>query len=537
MSKILIIILTSNLGGECGKQAGYIKPFESLDTKGLAKELKTRGCDVSGTTKKALATSLKNNLKGVQRVPSLLLTNPTESLESLNIENYHILDCEPLHDLKGHLHNIIGELPNKLEEPLSGEVKAIIECDLNSKETKRGGDYRLTCIHLLALLRKRETPSKIRQLFETAVEISEIMYAQENKRSPKLILKFYNATWLHFELCKELFHSPKAVSLRRMFGIYLHSITVHAPTQYEIVNIKSTNTEHEERHFGQAKDLAHRASNRQPNTIVPTILLRIQAKQLKGALYTLYKQLCTRVAKAAEELYKNTQGMANTTVTNEFLTSRMCSWQQHLSRISSFLKHGPGIWWHKVDGGYEFHDGSTEHDYRNGPSLLHCRDTTTQEIQKKQRTAWKEICDSKTEIPITFVTIFQENGDFSERITYEDELNIEDVIQNKHMEMEKDHTTQVHDEDELNIEDVIQNEHMEIEKDHTTQTNESSGDIVIPELKEVSQPTFKTKLGGAVFRALGNSSLVKELDEQRHQMKQTTCLPTCTSTTYKKQYH
>ena len=87
---------------------------------------------------------------------------------------------------------------------------------------------------------------------------------------------------------------------------------------------------------------------------------------------------------------------------------------------SSFLKHGPGIWWHKVDGdgGYEFHDGSTEHDYRNGdyrngPSLLHCRDTTTQEIQKKQRTAWKEICDSKTEIPTTFVTIFQENGDFS----------------------------------------------------------------------------------------------------------------------------
>ena len=46
------------------------------------------------------------------------------------------------------------------------------------------------------------------------------------------------------------------------------------------------------------------------------------------------------------------------------------------------------------------------------------------------------------------------------------------------MEMEKDHTTQVHDEDELNSEDVIQNEHTEIEKDHTTHTNESSGDIV-----------------------------------------------------------
>ena len=89
------------IGGECGRKAGYIKPFESLTAKGLQNELNKRGWETSGTTKKELTQTLKNNLKGVQRVPSLLLTNPTESLADLNLEHYHVLECEPLHDLKG----------------------------------------------------------------------------------------------------------------------------------------------------------------------------------------------------------------------------------------------------------------------------------------------------------------------------------------------------------------------------------------------------------------------------------------------------
>ncbi len=62
----------------------------------------------------------------------------------LNLHQYQILECEPLHDLKGHLSNLLHELPKIMEEPLSGEIQAIIDCDLNSKETKRGGDYWLT---------------------------------------------------------------------------------------------------------------------------------------------------------------------------------------------------------------------------------------------------------------------------------------------------------------------------------------------------------------------------------------------------------
>ncbi len=57
-------------------------------------------------------TGNKNELLGVQRVPSLLVTKPEQPLTELNLDTYTILDCEPLHDLKGHLTNVLEELPN-----------------------------------------------------------------------------------------------------------------------------------------------------------------------------------------------------------------------------------------------------------------------------------------------------------------------------------------------------------------------------------------------------------------------------------------
>ena len=93
-------------------------------------ELHERQCSKIGTTKKERIQTLKDSLKGVQRVPSLLLSNPTQSLEDINLHEHQILDCEPLHDLKGHLSNLFEELPSKMNQPLAGEVKAIIETDL-----------------------------------------------------------------------------------------------------------------------------------------------------------------------------------------------------------------------------------------------------------------------------------------------------------------------------------------------------------------------------------------------------------------------
>ncbi len=148
-----IMLIFNTLGGECGKKPGHIKPFEALKTQEIRKELQTRQWNSTGTTKKALTKDLKDHLKGVQRVPSLLLTNPTEPLENLNLQHYQILECEP------------SQRPPKQcttrathNNGRTAIVQAIIDCDLNSKETKRGGDYRLAVIHILALLQSRATP-------------------------------------------------------------------------------------------------------------------------------------------------------------------------------------------------------------------------------------------------------------------------------------------------------------------------------------------------------------------------------------------
>ena len=114
-------------------------------------------------------------------------------MSDMNLEHYTILDCEPLHDLKGHLQNLLDELPKVLNKALGTEVKALLDTDLG-KDMKTGGDYRLASIHLLTLLKKRTSQIDILHLIQTIVKISEILYADDNKRTPRSVLRLYNLT-------------------------------------------------------------------------------------------------------------------------------------------------------------------------------------------------------------------------------------------------------------------------------------------------------------------------------------------------------
>ena len=140
--------------GPCGRQAANAKPFEKLTNQQIQQELRAREEYNFGKTKPQLVQSLKSTLRGAQRIPSLLLLNPTQRLSEINLQHYTILDCEPLHDLKGHIYNIFDELPSLLDKPLAVEVKALLDTDMG-KDMKTGGDYRLASIHLLTLLQRR----------------------------------------------------------------------------------------------------------------------------------------------------------------------------------------------------------------------------------------------------------------------------------------------------------------------------------------------------------------------------------------------
>ncbi len=143
------MLIFNTLGG---KKPSHIKRTENPGNS-TDQTMEQYRYNKKGAIKKALTKHLKDHLKGVQRVPSLLLTNPTEPLENLNLQHYQILECEP------------SQRPPKQcttrathNNGRTAIVQAIIDCDLNSKETKRGGDYRLAVIHILALLQSRATP-------------------------------------------------------------------------------------------------------------------------------------------------------------------------------------------------------------------------------------------------------------------------------------------------------------------------------------------------------------------------------------------
>ncbi len=92
-----------------------------------------------------------------------------------------------------------------------------------------------------------DVSEKIKQLLCTIVKISQILYLTDSLRTPKTVLQLYNTSWLHHELCRELIPKPKD----RLYGAYFHDLVVHAPPQYQIVCLRSTNAESTEREFSQ----------------------------------------------------------------------------------------------------------------------------------------------------------------------------------------------------------------------------------------------------------------------------------------------
>ena len=138
------------------------------------------------------------------------LLDPTQSLSHLHLENYTVLDSEPLHDLKGHFMHLFAELPYQL---IGEECKTCEEILAAHKDTMTGAKCRVCMIEIYLYLLKRLVSGDILLLIETAVRISELLYMNDTERNTRNILRLYNCTWLHHKLCKKIitkFHSGMA---------------------------------------------------------------------------------------------------------------------------------------------------------------------------------------------------------------------------------------------------------------------------------------------------------------------------------------
>ncbi|KAL9977629.1 hypothetical protein ACROYT_G015057 [Oculina patagonica] len=122
---------------------GGIKPFKDMTVPELKIESVTKGLDVDERLKrKELQQNLKDHLKGVQRVPALLINEQDKSLKDINLEMYEVLPTEPLHDVKEHTANVISEITHHLTNDEKVAFRQTLELVNGTKDQLRGSDYR-----------------------------------------------------------------------------------------------------------------------------------------------------------------------------------------------------------------------------------------------------------------------------------------------------------------------------------------------------------------------------------------------------------
>ena len=172
--------------GRFGKRFNVVRPFENLTMGEIQTELRLRGCIDVDMPKAQLVAKLKSILEGVQRVPSLLLSCPTSELKQFNLQRYSILPCEPLHDLKGHLNNLLSNVPTLLTGELKTNVHDLIQKCVYWKDSGRtGADMRVGLLRVYSMLLntvecgKFSSNSNVLNLIQTAVTISHILYPHQ----------------------------------------------------------------------------------------------------------------------------------------------------------------------------------------------------------------------------------------------------------------------------------------------------------------------------------------------------------------------
>ena len=123
---------------------------------------------------------------------------------------------------------------------------------------------------------KTPATNVLKLLFETLSEIQEIVYGHDKDRSSKKVLRLYNLTFVHGMEAKRIFKIQKSLTSRKMFGQYFHASISHAPQQYRVMAMSSTNAENEERSFHFLKKVSTLTSNHHAENVLINAFTRTQ---------------------------------------------------------------------------------------------------------------------------------------------------------------------------------------------------------------------------------------------------------------------
>ena len=115
-------------------------------------------------------------------------------------------------------------------------------------------------------------PSEICEMVYTLKEICRISYMKADDRSPKMILRLYNMTFLHYRRCLDVFGElPK---IGKVYGTYYDALIMHLPEHYRIIALSSLYTESEERIFNGVRGIGKDTTNRHRESVRDYGILR-----------------------------------------------------------------------------------------------------------------------------------------------------------------------------------------------------------------------------------------------------------------------
>ena len=524
-------------------QAGKLKMFENINKAEICDELHQRNVKFSMTqTKEVLLKKLQDEIKGIQNAPPLLIPN----MDNGHLcESYEVLANEPMHDIAGHWRNLFEEIPfhlNSHEKILFNDI-----CSATLKDAKRCVDYRLAfiniCIHM-----KGKLPRNIYDIFLTGCEMQEILYAPDNERSMRNILRYCLKSYQHAILIKEIGLNLMKLRSRRIFGKYYHALVRHAGKQLRIVSGKSTHVEQEERQFNYLKNVTKLTTNNHPSNITFNLWIRYQAKCILDENSHTYESDSSIIKKFNSLL----PAKSNTIIDFSHIWSNPREWQAFLETMIPDYLVEKGVWWKEVDEGIEFLDHSG--DVSSQLKTQHFRSTTICGVERYLSETWKIL--EKSHIPAKEI-IEGENDQIRTKLETLNYFQISTNQNTGNTEFEdsfiKEKTNDMEIDDPLEdaVDFLVSGSTLDCvpgtskdcgEKEYQTSLDDNDGDKVkdveafvphevidaehdniyhLEPITTVDEPNqkYQTKTAKLLERVCGDSVLVREFDSKRRKLK------------------
>lgn len=395
-------------------ERGETNPFQRLRKEEIATELENHNIWTDKETKSELSNLLTQKLHGICRPPALMCKDPLKSAKDINVNNYEVLSCEPLHDITNIVQNIIMELPFQVPKEIQKEFETFSITTIGDKNQIKGSDARLFAVKLAKFIKTNYDAMKIEEKFlvlvNSLVEIIQISYSNFSIRNPRNILRLYNQCFTFAILSRNIFGNPAKLTSRKFFRSHFHSITVHLPETYRLFCLRSIIPEQEERSFGDLRRISLQTTNRQAKYVVDNAVLRFTIQQKINSKPDTIKKQDSVISHQAKLLDKR----SNSIFKEEFIQKNPLLFQAHLERIADFMLAGEGIWWSKNGEDVEFFDGVDEPCTRlEGPELHNFRSSDLQKEQMYITSAWKRCTANYAaghlHLPIKRIRVYDEN--------------------------------------------------------------------------------------------------------------------------------